>query len=156
MARATTHGKNRPARSQDARSQETKSQARRPAVRAPSPWEWVVAAIGAALVVGALGYLAYFARTTPMDLPRIALEQGPVTQSGAGYLVAVTVTNEGGTTAAAVEIEGSLSRGGVEVETAGTTLDYVPRFSTRQAGLFFSSDPRDGTLALRALGYVEP
>ena len=40
--------------------------------------------------------------------------------------------------------------------TAATTLDYVPRFSTRQAGLLFSRDPRDGTLALRALGYAEP
>jgi uncharacterized protein (TIGR02588 family) len=151
MARAATPAKNRPAKNRDA-----KSQPARAAALAPSPWEWVVAAIGAVLVLGALGYLVYFAQTTPLGLPLITLEQGVVTQRGDGYLVAVTITNEGGATAAAVGIEGSLSRGGVEVETAATTLDYVPRFSTRQAGLLFSSDPRDGTLELRALGYAEP
>lgn len=146
MARAATPAKDQPA----------EHPAAKPAAPPASPWEWVVAAIGAMLVLGAIGYLVYFAETTPMSLPVIVLEQEPTARSGAGYVVVVTVTNEGGTTAAAVEIEGMLSRGGVELETAATTLDYVPRFSTRQAGLFFSSDPRDGVLTLRALGYAEP
>lgn len=156
MARGTTPARKRPAKAEAAQNQAGRSQAAKPAVQSASPWEWVAAAIGAALVLGALGYLVYFAETTPMGVPLIVLERGDVTQSGDGYLVTVTVANDGGTTAGAVTIEGTLHRGGVAVETATTTLDYVPRFSARQVGLFFSSDPRDGRLELRALGYAEP
>lgn len=156
MARGATSARNRPAKTQAAKDQAAGSRQGKPGAPPASPWEWVVAAIGAALVLGALGYLVYFAETTPMSAPLIVLERGPVTQSGDGYLVAVTVANDGGTTAGAVAIEGTLRRGGVAVETAITTLDYVPRLSARQVGLLFSSDPRDGTLELRAHGYAEP
>jgi uncharacterized protein (TIGR02588 family) len=127
-----------------------------PSLPAASPWEWVVAGIGAVLVVAAIGYLVYFAQVTPSGPALIALEQGPVERNGDGYVVTVVVTNEGATTAAAVEIEGVLSRGGVEIETASATLDYVPRFSHRSAGLYFDTDPRTVDLELRALGYAEP
>lgn len=156
MARGATSARKRPAKTQAAKDQAASSRPGKPAAPPASPWEWVVAAIGAVLVLGALGYLVYFAETTPRSLPLITLEQGSVTPSGDGYLVAVTVTNEGSTTAGTVAIEGTLRRGGVAVGTATTTLDYVPRFSARQVGLIFSSDPRDGTLELRALGYAEP
>lgn len=121
-----------------------------------SPWEWIVAAIGAALVTAAITYLIYFAESTPPGPPLITLEQGAVLPHGDGYLLPVTVTNEGATTAAAVEIEGRLSRAGAEPETASATLDYVPRFSSRQAGLYFANDPRRAVFELRALGYAEP
>ena len=121
-----------------------------------SPWEWVAAAIGFVLLLGAIGYLVYVAVTTPAGPPAIAFEQGPVMRSGSGYVVDITVRNEGASTAAGVEIEGALLRDGTAVETSTTTLDYLPRFSEREFGLFFSSDPRDGRLELRALGYSEP
>jgi uncharacterized protein (TIGR02588 family) len=36
------------------------------------------------------------------------------------------------------------------------TLDYSPPGSEKQAGLFFTRDPRQFQLQVRALGYVEP
>ncbi len=133
-----------------------KGRAGDPPIQAASPWEWVVAAIGAVLVVAAIGYLIYFAQVTPEGPALIALEQGPVERNGDGYVVIVNVTNQGATTAAAVTVEGRLSRGGAAIETATATLDYVPRFSHRRAGLYFETDPRTADLDLRALGYTEP
>lgn len=121
-----------------------------------SPWEWVVAALGLALLAAAIGYLVYFAVTTAAGPPAVVFERGPVARSGDGYVVGVVIRNEGASTASAVEIEGTLMRNGVTVETSTATLDYLPRFSSRRAGLFFASDPRDGTLQLRANGYSEP
>jgi uncharacterized protein (TIGR02588 family) len=121
-----------------------------------SPWEWITAAIGLVLLVGAIGYLVYVAVATPPGPPALTFEQGPVMRSGDGYVVDIVVRNEGAATAAAVEIEGTLRRDGAVVETSTATLDYLPRFSDRNFGLFFSSDPSDGQLELRALGYSEP
>jgi uncharacterized protein (TIGR02588 family) len=137
-------------------AQSDKSRSGNGPVQAASPWEWVVAAIGAALVAAAIGYLIYFAQTTPAGPPLIAIERGPALRNGDGYVVTLNVTNGGATTAAAVEIEGRLSRAGVELERATATLDYVPRFSNRLAGLYFAHDPGNADIELRALGYAEP
>lgn len=153
MAKSTTTRKTAAKR---AASGEDKKPAGNPPLPAASPWEWVVAGIGAVLVVAAIGYLIYFAQVTPSGPALIALEQGPIERNGDGYVVTVVVTNEGATTAAAVEIEGVLSRGGVAIETASATLDYVPRFSHRNAGLYFDTDPRTVDFTMRALGYTEP
>jgi len=141
MKRAATSAKPRPANA---------------GTRNASPWEWAVAGVGAALVVSAIGYLVYFAETMPPGPPLIVVEPGPIARNGSGYVLEVHIANEGATSAAAVEIEGVLSRGGVALETASATLDYVPRFSNRRAGLYFESDPGTADIALRALGYAEP
>lgn len=133
-----------------------KSRTGNPPIQAASPWEWVVAGVGAVLVVAAIGYLIYFAQVTPEGPALIALEQGPVERNGDGYVVTVNVTNEGATTAASVTIEGTLTRGGVVIESSSATISYVPRFSHRQAGLYFETDPRTVGFELRALGYAEP
>lgn len=121
-----------------------------------SPLEWLAAAIGLALLIAAIGYLVYVAVTAPSGPPAITFEQGPMVPSGEGYVVAVVVANEGATTAAEVEIEGALRRDGDVVETSSAVIDFLPRHSRRDIGLFFSSDPRQGRLEFRAKGYVEP
>jgi uncharacterized protein (TIGR02588 family) len=47
-------------------------------------------------------------------------------------------------------------RGGTNVETSLVTVDYVAAGSRRDAALFFSNDPRQGELTVRAKRYVEP
>ena len=47
-------------------------------------------------------------------------------------------------------------RGGTNVETSLVTVDYVAAGSERDAALFFSNDPRQGELTVRAKGYIEP
>lgn len=74
-----------------------------------------------------------------------------------GYLVQFNAFNEGGSTAEGVVIEGKLRRGpDPAVETSHTTLDYLPSHSELKGGLFFTQDPRQFDLQLRALGYEVP
>ena len=79
-----------------------------------------------------------------------------VQPAGDGFVARIAGVNASPETAAAVQVEGVLSRGGEEVESATATLDYVPGHSEKRGGLFFAEDPREGDLRLRALGYQEP
>jgi uncharacterized protein (TIGR02588 family) len=123
---------------------------------ATSPWEWAVAALGLVLIVGAVGYLAYFALTTRSEPPSVLVTAESVAPSGEGYLVTVKAANRGGSTAAALTIEGTLMRDGSIVESSEATIDYLPRSSERQAGLFFTRDPSQYRLDLHPKGYANP
>jgi len=121
-----------------------------------SALEWASAALGLALlllVFAVIGGDLLRGGGTP---PAIKVEQRGITASGQGFVVAFEAVNLGSTTAAAVEIEGTLSVRGKPPETANATLDYVAGEARTGGGLFFTQDPRSGTLTLRALGYQEP
>jgi uncharacterized protein (TIGR02588 family) len=66
------------------------------------------------------------------------------------------VINRGSSVAAGLVIEGVLSDNSSAVETSTITIDYVPSGSQRQAGLYFTRDPRTLRLQVRPKGYVDP
>ena len=120
--------------------------------------EWIVGALGAALVLGTVGFLVYQAvlgqGTSPPDVRLVAEE---VVGLRNGYLVRFRAINEGRSTASQLTLEGELTgEGGGAVETSETTLDYLPGRSEREGGLFFTQDPRAFELRLRPKGYVKP
>ena len=121
-----------------------------------SALEWLVAGLGALLVIFTVGYMVHFALTRPEGPPVVVLEVTGVARAGAGYLVSFKATNTGHSTGAGVVVTGELSRGGEAIEESEMTLDYLPQDSERQGGLFFTEDPAAYELVLRAQGYAEP
>jgi uncharacterized protein (TIGR02588 family) len=117
--------------------------------------EWIAAAIGFVLVAATVLFLAYQAVAGGSGPPSIAIRVAHQQPDRDGYVVVFDVLNSGGTTAADLEIEGSLTSGDA-TEVNGLTLPYVPPGSERRAGLFFRGDPSRGRLELRAKGYREP
>jgi uncharacterized protein (TIGR02588 family) len=120
------------------------------------PLEWAVAIIGLLLVVGAVGFLIYEGVWGDHSPPDIVLETATVEQRETGYLVIFKAANDGGSTAADLQIEGELLDGETVLETSSATLDYLPANSEREGGLFFTNDPNRYTLRLRPLGYQTP
>ena len=86
----------------------------------------------------------------------IRIRVDEILPSADGYLVSVKIENSGDATAAALNVEGVLMRGGTQVESSLVTVDYVAAGSERDAALLFSNDPRQGELTVRAKGYIEP
>lgn len=121
-----------------------------------STWEWIAAAVGAALVFGAVGMMLHEAVTRPDTPPRVEVTVDTVVAQPTGYLVRIRARNRGHSTAAALEIEGELIADTGTVQTSRTTIDYLPERTARTAGLFFEHDPRLFTLRLRAVGYDDP
>ena len=119
-------------------------------------WEWVVGGIGFVFVVASIGFMLYQAFVVDEVAPEIVFETEDIVRSGSSYLVKVQVTNHGELVVSGLVIEGILLEGEEEVESSETTIDYVPAGSQRKAGLFFTRDPQDFDLQLRAKSYVEP
>lgn len=119
--------------------------------------EWIAGAIGLLLTLAILGYIGWQAVQAPERVPpMIAVEVKSLSRSGSGFLVEISARNRSPRTAAQVEVEGTLKRGGSDVATSSTTLAYLPGHSERHGGLYFDQDPRQYQLQVRALGYARP
>ncbi len=118
--------------------------------------EWIIGAAGLVIVAGVIAFLFYHAVTSSQSPPDVSAEVTSVMRIRSGYLVTVKTSNHGGSTAAAVVIQGELRKGSDVLEQSHVTLDYSPPNSANQVGLFFTRDPRQFDLQVRALGYVEP
>jgi uncharacterized protein (TIGR02588 family) len=125
--------------------------------RRPIPaTEWVVAAIGAVLVAGTIGDLAWLALSRDEAPPHVRVVVGSVHALQHHYLVEFRAINDGAKAAAELLIEGELEGPDGVVETSEATIDYLPPRSEREGGLIFSRDPRRHELRLGAKGYVDP
>lgn len=122
----------------------------------PSKSEWVVAAIGAVLLLGCLGYLVTIGLSRSGGAPDISTLVQETTPVQNGYRVGIVAENIGDAAAASVVVEGTLTMSGGESEVSHTTFDYLPERSQRKGGLFFTNDPAGGELEVRPLGYVDP
>ncbi|MDP2213449.1 hypothetical protein [Phenylobacterium sp.] len=100
--------------------------------------------------------MVMFAVTTPERPPAVTLSVTSVTTTPGGYLVSFRAANAGGETAAGLQVSGELRQGETLIETSDMTIDYLPQRSERRGGLFFSANPADHQLSLRAHGYSEP
>ncbi len=118
--------------------------------------EWIAGLVGMVILLAAIGFLLGQALQADDNPPSIVVEVRAITQQGDQFLVQFEATNEGGQTAADVTIEGQLIRDGETVETGTSTITYIPAQSMRRGGLFFTQDPSDYTLDLRATGYEKP
>jgi uncharacterized protein (TIGR02588 family) len=118
--------------------------------------EWAAAGIGAALVLASIAILVYSAATSQDSPPRLALRVDSIQATGDQFLVLIEIANEGGSTAADARIEAELRQQGTVIEHSETTVDFIPRNSKRQAGVFFGRDPRTLELTLRTSGYRDP
>ena len=129
---------------------------KKPVQSRTSLWEWGAAALGASILVFAIGYMVWYGMTHTSGPPVIVVERAESVRVDGIYVVKFLVRNEGHATAAAVEIEGALMDGEEAVETSTATLDYVPENSEREAYLQFTRDPDTFDFRVRAVGGSAP
>jgi len=139
-------------------NQEYKVGSIRPAKPAPQvPWlEWLAADVGLLLVLGVFGVIGWQAFVDSAAPPAIAVEVESVAAVEGGYRVLVRVRNTADEAASQVEIEGTVATAGEDPETSRVVFDYIAGHSLRQGGLFFTRDPRSGSLTLRPTGFAKP
>ncbi|GLK79596.1 TIGR02588 family protein [Methylopila turkensis] len=118
--------------------------------------EWAVGALGATIVIAVLGVLAYEAAVYRDGAPALVAQVVDVTATEAGHVVRFRTENHGPSTAAEVVVRATLTQGDRTLEEVETTLDYVARKSSREAGVIFKADPATATLDLRATAYRKP
>ena len=121
-----------------------------------SPWEWVVAAAGALVVLFVVAFLLRDAARGPDTPPVLTVRVDSIVPTPGGWLVELTVANTGHSTAAEVPVEATLRQAGEVVETSTVRIDYVPEQAERTAGVYFTRDPRRHQLEIVPRGYESP
>jgi uncharacterized protein (TIGR02588 family) len=129
----------------------------RPDPNQHTPWlEWCASGVGLLLTLYIFGFIGWQALDDASSPPVITVDVTNVSPIAGGYRVMFQVGNAGGAAAAQVRIEGALTTDSNAPETSSVILDYIPGQSAREGGLFFTQDPRSGSLALRASGFAKP
>ena len=146
----------RPSGERDGKEDKPRSAEHRLPSGKASLWEQAVALLGALLVGGVFAYLGWQALTASKGPPVISVQVTAIEPQPTGYLVRFEARNDGGSSAAAVEIVGLLTEGAATREEGRATLDYLPANSSDRGGLLFTRDPRRLHLDVRASGYAEP
>lgn len=120
--------------------------------------EWLVFAISLVLVITTLGYLVYDGATFSENPPNVELELGKVqAQAKDRFIVPITAINRGEITAEGVQIEVTLNDNGKEQENAQFEIAFLPRHSTREGWVIFTTDPRTvDKIEARVLGLEKP
>lgn len=118
--------------------------------------EWIIGGIGLLIVAATVAVLVHEAVAGDNSPPDVKLTVEAMRPLRNGYLVKVRAENEGGEAAARVPVEVELVSQAKVIETSDTQFEYLPAHSVRDAGVFFTQDPREGELRLRARGYEEP
>jgi uncharacterized protein (TIGR02588 family) len=119
-------------------------------------WMWAIGLLGLLLVLGSIGFALYEGAVGDSSPPDVTVQVEEIVTAQNGFLVEFRVVNEGGTTAAGLIVEGELRNGTEVLESSDTTMEYVPSHSERAGGLFFTLDPREYDLQIRATGYESP
>jgi uncharacterized protein (TIGR02588 family) len=132
-------------------------QAEEEVTNAASSWEWAIASVGAVAILSLIAFFIFQGMVEEKAPADVVIQQQPVVQVQGGYLVPIQMRNLGGNTAEGLEVEGTLKgRAGTTIETSETTIEYLPPYSKKEGGLFFTKDPRQYNLELRPKGYEVP
>jgi uncharacterized protein (TIGR02588 family) len=118
--------------------------------------EWLAAGTGLVLTLVVIGYLIFDGVTAGDGPPELSVAGAPAQAVAGGFVVPMTVRNDGATKAAEVEVLGTLERGGAVIEERRARFAHVPAEGEAMGGLVFETDPRTAQLRLTAQGYAEP
>jgi len=119
-------------------------------------WEKVVGSFGFVVLCMGIAYLCWSAWSDEKLPPDIAITVNSIKPISKGFLVKINVVNNGSEAVSLLQVEGQLTNSGGETEASTAELDYLASYSTGHAGLFFTTDPRQGDLQLRPLGFQPP
>jgi uncharacterized protein (TIGR02588 family) len=117
--------------------------------------EWSVFALSALLILAVISFLVYETAAIGNAPPDIHVQVGTPEPRTGYFAVPVEVLNKGDHTAEGVHVEIVLKTGGNE-ETGDFEIAFLPRRGSREAWVTFKSDPSQGTLEARVLGYEKP
>lgn len=122
--------------------------------------EWTVFSVGLLLLLVTSGYLVWQALSHGHQPAALTVTLGepwaPAGVQPPHYIVPITVSNDGGQTAAEVDIVVELVEGGKSIERRELTFAFVPHLSSRSGALTFEHRPQTDQLSARVLGYLEP
>ena len=118
--------------------------------------EWAILTISVAMVVALVGYLlvAGLSNSGPAMLRADVVTAEATDGPDGGWLVPLTVRNDGGMAAVSIVVEGTATIAGAE-ESSELVIDLLAAGSQVELTLGFSGVP-DGEIQVRVVGFETP
>ncbi len=91
-----------------------------------SIWEWVVAAVGLAVVLGVVAFVGYRVLQPEASVPNVVLNVLGIDGVEQGFVVRFVAHNRSSFTASELYVRGELRAGDAVVETSTARIDYLP------------------------------
>ncbi len=116
--------------------------------------QWLVAGVATLVVLASFALIAYegFGRHRQPALLRVQIDS--IAGSPGAHRVHVRVVNEGGSTAADVEVSATAAAAGTS--PAVLRFDYLPAGSEVQGVFLFDADPRAAGVQVDVKSYRQP
>ena len=118
--------------------------------------EWVVLVIGAAAILGVVGFLVVDGLTDAgrRPEPRVALQPDAAYETTTGWIVPATVTNDGDRPAEELVLRATATVDGSEEESE-VTIDFLPPGTDVEVAFGLSAAP-DGEVTVTTVGFRLP
>ena len=118
--------------------------------------EWLILLVSIGLVLGLVGYLLVSGLTShgPAEIRTEVNDAKAADSTDGGWLVPLTVRNEGGMAAAAIVVEATATVDGTE-EASQLTVDLLAADSEVELVIGFSGRP-EGEVEVRVVGFETP
>jgi uncharacterized protein (TIGR02588 family) len=119
--------------------------------------EWIVFGLSMALVLGAVGFLAWQIGEAGDEPARIMVELGPVERRDGLLIVPLSASNEGDGVAEQVVVEVALEREGAAPEIVELTFSRLARREMAEGeAVFEDNGAAPGGASARVLSYTLP
>ncbi|MGF1500039.1 MAG: TIGR02588 family protein [Elainellaceae cyanobacterium] len=125
---------------------------------ARSPAEWLGFGIAAVILAGIISLVGYLWVSQDTQAPPRITVSNPdgIRREPGQFYVPFRITNQGGQTAASVQIVAELRVDGEVVEAGELYIDFLSSHEVAEGAFVFTQDPAMGELVLRVAGYTLP
>ncbi len=120
--------------------------------------EWVTFSVASSILIGVVGLVSFtWIEQSPQKPPLLIVTNNqPLRKENGQYYIPFEVVNQGGETAASVQVIAELRINGEVEETGEQQIEFLSR-SEKEAGAFiFTKNPQEGELILRVASYKLP
>ncbi len=120
--------------------------------------EWVTFSVASSILIGVISLVSFTWIKQPVEKPPVLIvtNNKPLRKVNGQYYIPFEVVNEGGETAASVQVIAELRINGKVEETGEQQIEYLSRKEKETGAFIFSKNPEKGELILRVASYKSP
>ncbi len=120
--------------------------------------EWVTFSVASSILVGVISLVTFTWVKQPVEKPPVLIvtNNKPLRKVNGQYYIPFEVVNQGGETAASVQVIAELRINGKVEETGEQQIEYLSRKEKETGAFIFSQNPEKGELILRVASYKSP